>query len=171
MFVLQSHYRSESNFTWENLAGASARLEHWREIARLRHQTHDTLVDDDAKDTDELTVSMLQTLQAAQNALNDDLNTPEALRAIEDIWTTLEKTNISDVHQRSLDQLVEWIDANLGLKLAETTPDISDDLKQLILERQRARDDKDWDRSDALRKELEKSGVHIRDTAYGPIWY
>lgn len=171
MFVLQSHYRSASNFTWDNLNGAAARLEHWRQVARLRHQTHDTLSDDDSKDTDDVKVALLQALQAAQSAINEDLNTPEALRAVEDAWTLLEKTKLTDIHQRTLEELIEWIDNSLGLKIAESTPDITDDQKQVIIERQRARENNDWDLSDRLRVELEKDGVHVRDTAYGTIWY
>ena len=172
MFVLQSHYRTESNFTWENLGSAAQRLSRWREIARLRHQTHDTLVDDDAKDTDPVSVKLLNSLQAAQNSLHDDMNTPEALRSVEEAFGELERRNgITDVSQAALLSLLEWIDATLGLKLLDSTPDITDEAKQLILERQRAREAGDWSKSDELRDELNTLGVNVRDTPTGPIWY
>lgn len=43
LFVLQSHYRSEGNFTFDNLTAAQHRLHRWRNVAALRHQIHDTL--------------------------------------------------------------------------------------------------------------------------------
>ena len=48
--ILSKHYQTEGNFTWEILEAAQARLNHWRDYAVLRHQTHDTLEDDDDKD-------------------------------------------------------------------------------------------------------------------------
>jgi cysteinyl-tRNA synthetase len=171
MFVLQSQYRTESNFTWENLSGAAQRLKHWQEVARLRHQTHDTLVDDDDKTTDSLNVALLSAQQSAANALKEDLNTPEALRSIEEAFGAIEKVGPADIHQRALVTLLEWIDGVLGLDLLASTPDISDETKLLIVERDRARDEKDWQRSDELRDEIEKSGVHVRDTAHGTVWY
>jgi cysteinyl-tRNA synthetase len=171
MFVLQSHYRTESNFTWENLGAAAQRLKHWQSVARLRHQSHDTLVDDEDKSSDEVTVSILAARQAASNALQSDLNTPEALRSIEEAFTVIEKQGASELHQRALVELLGWIDRTLGLDIVSSTPDIDDDIKQLIVERDRVREAKDWQRSDELRDELERRGVRIRDTSVGTIWY
>jgi len=58
----------------------------------------------------------------------------------------------------------------LGLNLLGTTPDIDEDTKMLIIERERARDAKDWNKSDDLRSTIEKSGITIRDTARGTVW-
>jgi cysteinyl-tRNA synthetase len=170
MFVLQSHYRSQTNFSWDNLESAKNRLKHWRNIAELRWQTHDTLRDDDEKSTDNRSVSLYSTSQAIIRALDDDLNTPEALRIIEEAFTRLENTKLDDIHQHALASVLETIDETLGLKLIESTPDIDDEQKQLILERERARDSKDWKQSDKLRDKLAHSGIDVRDTPSGPVW-
>ncbi len=171
MFVLQSHYRSEGNFTFDNLTAAKNRLHHWRNIAVLRHQTHDTLQDDGEKaSNDNGSVSLLAAPQALREALNDDLNTPEVLKIVDEAFGHLEEKPLANVHQHSLDQLLDMIDETLGLQLKASTPDISDHLKQLIIERQRARDNKDWEASDKLRDQLQKEGITIRDTAHGSIW-
>jgi cysteinyl-tRNA synthetase len=65
---------------------------------------------------------------------------------------------------------LEAIDSYLGLQLLAHTPDISDDAKRVILERQRARDAKDWAKSDELRDVLAAQGITVRDTASGTIW-
>ncbi len=103
-------------------------------------------------------------------ALNNDLNTPEALTIIDSAFAKLENVNVTNIHQSALMQLLEAIDQLLGLNLIASTPDITDEQKQLIIARQRARDNKDWQSSDSIRDELAKSGIAIRDTAHGPIW-
>ena len=165
MFVLQSQYSSEGNFTFENLAAAKNRRHHWRNIAALRHQTHDTLADDSGK-----SISLLATSQAMLEVLNNDLNTPEVLRIVDQAFSQFDGKSLSDIHQHGLKYTLETIDEILGLQLLDTTPDINDELKQLILKRQRARDEKDWATSDKLRDELLKSGIVIRDTSSGSIW-
>ena len=170
MFVLQSHYRTEGNFTFENLTAAANRRRNWRNVAVLRHQIHDTLKEDGDTEDDSKTVSLYAASQKVLEAISDDLNTPEALAIIDDAFDTVLGSKLTDLHQHALVSFLETIDELLGLKLIETTRDINDDQKKLILERVRAREQKDYARSDELRTELEKSGVTVRDTASGPIW-
>lgn len=166
MFVLQSHYRSEGNFTFDNLQAAKNRLAHWREVAVLRHQTHNTLEDESDK-----TVALRATAGAITEALADDLNTPEALKLVDEAFGALEGTATKYIHRVSLVTLFETIDHLLGLDLIATTPDISDEQKRRILERQRAREEKNWAKSDEMRDELLAEGVALRDTSGGAIWY
>ncbi len=170
LLILQSHYRSEGNFTFESLDGAKNRRLHWRNIAALRHQTHDTLRDDDEKSSDETSVSLYATSQAIVEALSNDLDTPEAFRIIDEAFGRLDSAQVDDIHQHALTQLLETIDDVLGMQLLVSTPDITDEQKQLIIARERARDEKDWAASDRLRDEIEKSGITLRDTASGTIW-
>lgn len=170
LLVLQSHYRHQTNFSIENAAAATNRLNKWRNIAALRHQTHDTLMDDDDKSTDERTVSLYATSQAIIEALADDLDTPAALAIIDEAFSRLSGSKLSDIHQHAFVQLLETIDETLGLQLLGSTHDISDDNKRLVLQRQQARDRQDWKMSDKLRDELAKNGIVIRDTPSGSIW-
>lgn len=170
LFMLQSHYRSAINFTFDNLEAAGNRLKNWRNIAALRHQTHDTLRDDDEKSTDERSVSLYATSQALVEALYSDLDTPQALAIIDDAFSLLASKKLSDIHQHALHELLQTIDDVLGINLISSTPDVSDDVKRLIIERTTARAASDWQTSDTLRTDIEKSGVTIRDTAHGPVW-
>lgn len=166
LFVLQSHYRSEGNFTFENLAAAQNRLRRWRAIAALRHQIHDTIEQDSNKK-----LSLYPVSQQILDALDDDLNTPEALSIIDEAFSQIETTqNIDTINRHSLVELLDTIDALLGLQLCDSTPDISDDLKATIIHRERVREEKDWQQSDKLRAELESQGVTIKDTPHGTIW-
>ena len=168
--ILSKHYQTEGNFTWEILEAAQARLDHWRGYAALRHQTHDTLDDDDDKDEQEGTVSLLAARQALIEKLNDDLDTPGALALIDEAFSRLDHAPLERIHRGGLLQLVEAIDEILGLDLAESTPDITDDLKRLIIQRRSARTEKDWQESDRIRDELLAAGITIRDTPSGSIW-
>lgn len=165
MFVLQGQYQNEGNFTFENLTAAKNRLRHWRNIAALRHQIHDTLQKDDEK-----SVSLLAASGAILEALNDNLNTPEALRIVDESFSKLEGKSPDDIHQYGLEKLLQTIDELLGLQLLQTTPDIDDDTKQLIIKRERAREEKNWQTSDHLRDELIARGITLRDTPGGTIW-
>lgn len=170
MFVLQGQYSNEGNFTFENLEAAKNRLLHWRNVAALRHQTHDTLEDDNEKSTSDKGINLVAASRAIIEAVNDDLNTPEALRVVDQAFSQLDGKSLHSIHQHGLEQLLETIDDVLGLQLLASTPDISDDTKQLILQRERARDNKDWPASDALRDQLKEEGIVVRDTSSGSIW-
>lgn len=170
LFYLQSHYRTEGNFTFDNLTAARNRRLNWRNVAALRHQIHDTLNYDDSQGDDHRTISLYAAQQALVETLSNDLNAPEALAIIDDAFTNVRSSKLEDIHDRAFNSFLETVDTLLGLNLLDTTPDISDDQKRLILERIRARENKDYQKSDELRQELEKSGVTVRDTAHGTVW-
>ncbi len=167
LFVLQSHYRSEGNFTLDNLAAAARRRAHWRNVAALRHQVHDTLARAQADDD---TIVLYATSQALVEAIGDDLATPAVLMLIDEAFARIETASLDHVHLDSLRELLTTIDDLLGLDLLGTTPDIDDDTKQLILARERARDARDWAASDEARDELLARGIVVRDTPAGTIW-
>lgn len=165
MMMLQSHYRSEMNFTFDSLDAAKNRLTHWRDIAALRHQIHDTIKDE------ETGAGLYAASGKLLEVLSNDLATSEGLALIDDAFSDIERHDLHKLHRHSFVQLLETIDELLGINLLGSTPDIDDEAKQLIVERERARDAKDWKKSDTLREKLEKSfQVTIKDTADGSIW-
>lgn len=169
MFILQSHYRTETNFTFDNLAAAHNRLAHWRDIASLRWQIHPTLDSDSEKQAD-VNGIVLAAPHAAFEALANDLATPEALAAIDRAFEAIAATSPELLSHHALVTLIQWIDDVLGLKLAVATPDITDDQKQIILERERVRENKSWARSDELRDELKAQGIIVKDSTKRTIW-
>lgn len=164
LMVLSKHYATEGNFTWDIIDGSQNRLNNWRNIAALRHQCHDSVEP----------VSNLPSLAVIgkiKEALNDNLNTPEALRIIDELFTELVSRRLRDIDQQALTDVIEAIDSLLGLHLLETTPDIPDEAKHLIVERARARDDKDWARSDMLRDDIEANyQIGLLDKPGGVVW-
>lgn len=173
LLVLGKHYRTEGNFTWEILDAAANRYKRWQNIAVRRWQIHDTIENDDAKDTSHaINGKILAAPHAAEEKLSNDLGSPEALSLIESLFDEIEKTPLQALQKSALDRLFEWIDTMFGLHLIETTPDISDDAKKLVLSRKMARDQKNWQSSDALRQQLlDEFSITLLDTEHGPIWH
>lgn len=148
--VFGSHYRSQTNFTWESLAAARQNLADIRAWADLIHQPA----------ANSLSGSQITDLQnAITNSLSDDLNSPEALAAI----------NVAANAGAPTKDLLSLIDVLFGLDLTDRQ-DITQEQKHLIFQRQQAREASDWDKSDQLRGQLSKQGIEINDTSSGPIW-
>lgn len=151
LLVISKHYRTEGNFTWEILEAAQNRLNNWRGMFNRRWQG-DVLSDDQA----DISPDILVTLQA-------DLDTPGALALIDKYFDTVD-TNMAMPNR---DTLLIIRDA-LGIDLLDD--DITDEQKTLVTERQTARDNKDWQKSDELRDTLKGQGLEVKDTPNGPIW-
>ena len=162
MFILQGNYRNESNFTFDNLQAAKNRLNNWRNIAAIRHQINST--------SGEKLIAPYATSQAIIEAVSDDLGTPDALMIIDEVFSKITTAKLAEIDRDALIQLLETIDSVLGLQLIESTPDINDDAKQIILQRNQARFQKDWELSDKLRNELLKMNIIIRDNTSDSIW-
>ncbi len=161
MLVLQAHYRSPLNFSWSNLAAAQNRLQAFYAMAALRWQSGGD--QDNAQTISEASQTLLK---HAQN----DLDTPQMLATISLLAKTLENSQLSSNDQPAFVALLEQIDDLLGFDLASQT-DITDDQKDLLERRNHARTKQNWEATDALRNELLKSGLGVRDTAYGQIWH
>lgn len=152
LLVLQSHYRSESNFSWDILDGAQSRLNHWSSMFDRRWQL-DVLSDDSSDITKELL-----------EIVGSDLNIAELASKIDAYFNNVDSNNAMPAR----DTLITIRDG-LGIDLLGY--DITDVQKQLIKKREEARENKDWEESDKLRDELQKQGIGVRDTDNGTVWY
>ena len=160
MFVLQSQYRTESNFSFENLKSAQNRLKNWQNIASLRWQV---------KGNDG-TIPSLATKQIILEEVNNNLDTPKALAKIDEIFGEIIKANPEKLNYSNLLELIEFIDELLGLNLTTSTPDIPDEIKMKIIERNNARAEKNWAKSDKIRDELLSKNIILRDTPKKSFW-
>lgn len=148
LFALQKHYRTEGNFTWENLDAAANRLKHWQEVADLRWQR--PYSDKDAPDI--------------LAPLTNDLNTIEALSLIDAYFSDVEANGVAP-QAAFLAQIRDLLNINLEKN------DVDSAVHQLVANREKARGTKDWAQSDALRDQLAEQGIGLRDTPDGAVWY
>lgn len=161
LLVLSSHYRTESNFTWKLMDAAQSRLKRWLAVSALKWQTSGGDKTDASKIIDD-------SIRKAAEALNDDLDTPNAISQLETAFNYLEDNGVNNKDARELERLINFIDSRLGINLVEQ--DISDKVKSLIKQRQTARAKKDYKASDKIRDQLDRLGVIVKDTSNGPIW-
>ena len=89
---------------------------------------------------------------------------------IDEAFSRLDHAPLEKIHRGGLLQLLEAVDEVLGLELMDTTPDIDDEAKRLILERQQARRAKNWQAADDIRTQLSQKGIALRDTPSGQVW-
>lgn len=141
---LQSHYRSQVSFSWDALSGAQTALHKLKRIV--------------ASFPDGGTIS--QSYQVLfHEMINDDLNTAAGLATV---WELLKNPDVSDADKRAT---ILDCDRVLGLKLDEETleQEISAEIQTLIDERNLARANKDWAKSDALREQIQSLGFSVQD--------
>jgi cysteinyl-tRNA synthetase len=114
---------------------------------------------------------------SVEAALDDDLNTPQALAEISHIAGEARKAEALADRQRLKSEL---LGAGIALGLLQQAPSAwfgrgasnNDDVRiqSLIDERARAKQARDFVRSDAIRDQLAKEGVLLEDTPQGVRW-
>jgi cysteinyl-tRNA synthetase len=159
LLYLQGHYRTQINFTWDNLEAAQNRLRHYKAMAALKWQAVEN----------EPWLDRSLNLDNIKNALYNDLNTSEALALLSGLSAQAEEKLISKQDLNTFNEFLATADIFFGLDLSKEE-DVSAEQKQIIHEREAARQDKDWQKSDELRDKLKEQGIEVRDTKYGPIW-
>ena len=157
LLCLQAHYRSELEFSAENLAAALTRLKRLvMSVTALK-----------AKAEGEGT-SPQAWLDRLDDAVADDLNTPKALPILDEL---LAEKKLSPADR--LAALAQF-DAVLGLNLLNLTREelrvrpanatlTPNEISDRLVERQQARVVKDFQRSDTIRDELAAAGVEVMD--------
>jgi len=146
---LTTHYRSKLTFSWPALKAAQNALDNLRgKISEIR-QTHG-LVRGSRKNYE----------KEFLNYINDDLNMPKALALM---WKLI-KTN-----QTSCDLLLNF-DKVFGLNLAKVKKiKIPGKIKKMAEQREKERQEKNWQKADEIRKEVERHGYKIEDAPKGPV--
>lgn len=164
LFCLQSHYRRNLVFSWENLDNAQTAYD--KLIARIAALQDDGTVD---------TAVFDKLKERFVGALNGDLNTSLAVTAVYDVLK--EKTNDGT----KLAALRDF-DSVLSLNLLEAAQELREKRKQeaeasadpeidaLVARRIAAKKERNFAEADRIRDELKAMGVEIIDTPQGTKW-
>ncbi len=148
-WLLTSHYNTAANFTYEAVNGSQAAL------TRLSSHLSSSL---SGKISEEYRQKFLA-------FINDDLDTPKALALV---WDLLKDPQISEDDKRAT---ILDFDRVFGLDLEKgNLPEafqIPAEIRRLAEDRQLARLNKDWQKSDQLRQQIQENGFGIRDTEDG----
>lgn len=168
VFALQSHYRTESNFTWQNIAAASSRLKRWKDVAVMRWQIPDSAVNETHTASDHDT-SVMKYIKSAEDAVKNDLNSPLSITLVEKALDYIQE-NIDSIEQRTIEKVLGFIDQVFGIPIYSLTPDIEEPIKILLHKRASAREKSDWKQSDELRQQLVSVGVAVNDSGNKQYW-
>jgi cysteinyl-tRNA synthetase len=143
---LENRYRSQMDLTWNSINAADETLKRWRTKMATWGQSAEFTIDSEI-----------------QSALNNDLDTPKVILRLREI----EKGN---AHNKR--ELFLYADQVLGLDLNRpvVARELTVEMQNLLEERMKARSEKRWSDSDALRIQLENLGLQIKDSAEGQSW-
>jgi cysteinyl-tRNA synthetase len=159
LFVLQSHYRSQSHFSWVNLQAAQNRLDRIRRVISLQP----VVAAEESSDQSVLAPRDEQFLE-----MTNDLNVAGVLESIEAELTAYEQQS----NKLQLTRYLKITDDLLGLNLSTSLQsNLSPEQLDLIAKREVARQVANWAESDKLRTELKSQGIGLRDTVEGTIWF
>ncbi len=153
-----SHYRNKLNFTWDGIKSSQISLNRLRELV-LSHKNITQKID--KKIIEEYEDKFL-------NAINDDINMPIAISVV---WE-LAKYNIKS---NDIFETLMKFDKVLSLELDKKNESsneidvdsLSEDIKELLELRKKARENKDYNMSDKIREELKNKGYIVKDLKEG----
>ena len=156
MMCFTAHYRNKLNFTWDALESSQNSLNRLREGYK-KHSEGNEKIDDSI--IEEYKNRFLE-------AINDDLNMPVAMSVI---WDVVKNPNKS----KRLAELLLDFDKVLGIDIQKSEGkkelELPQEIKILIEQRKKARENKDWTLSDKIRDELKEKGYIVKDTKEGMI--
>jgi len=154
---LDHRYRQQLNLTWDTLTAADGTLRRWRELV--------------ADWADEPSKPMCADYWSAfAGALDDDLDTPAALRTLREL------ARDPEIPAGSKFETFAAADRVLGLDLVSLVgrprvrPELPAGAEAKLAERASARERKDFAAADRLRAELAGMGVAVADTPEGQTW-
>ena len=168
--LISSHYRSQLNFT---LDGINQAMENVNKLQEIYSKIQGTSANTQEKDT-KLSDKTKEALESFVEAMDDDINIPIALASIFNLVKFLNKylEEFSLSEENKLEILSYFHQINKILEvISEDQLDekLSNDIISLVNERKNTRINKDWKRSDEIRKELSKKGYTIEDIKNGII--
>ena len=167
LFCLQSHYRKNLVFSYENLDNAATAYN--RLINRIA-----ALKGEEGKQPDPAAVKALQS--KFKEALDNDLNTSLAVTVLYDVlkYDTDDTTKlwlIDDFDQVLSLDLLKAADKIRKEKTEEVSAEESDPvIDEMIANRAKAKKEKNYAEADRIRDELKAQGIEIIDTPTGTKW-
>ena len=147
-WLLMANYRTRVNFVWEALEGAETALKRLYSFYRGLGE--------------EIGKVDKEHQQKFKEFIQDDLDTPRALTVL---WDVLKDESISSADKKAT---VLDFDKVLGLGFKNLKEEIiPEEVQKLVGEREQARQNKDFKKSDDLRKEINSRGYEVKDTSEG----
>lgn len=172
-FMLSAHYRNPINFSAELLEQAKNGLERiYTCLDNLDYLTEHAQVREMSADEKEFKESLLKIKEKFINAMDDDLNTADAIAAVFDIVREVNlKFSGGSGFSREITEfsqsLIRELGGVLGIAVKQRNKSIDSEIQELIDKRQQARKEKNWKLADEIRDKLKDMGITLEDTPQG----
>ena len=165
--MLSHHYRKPIFFSHKKLQAVKNTVDHLDTFVQKVHHCRPS------NNNSELDQAVYDLRQKFSDSMDDDLNTSAALASlfqfIRRVNTIMDRNGLPTSGKEKVIKSLESIDSVLGVMKLEPE-DMDQQAKKLIVQRDRARKDKDWDTADNLRQQLKEMGLEVIDTKEGPVW-
>jgi len=175
-FMLSAHYRSPINFSSELLEQAQNGLERIYNcidnLLYLREHAEDRDMSEEEKGLEN---KLLELKGKFIEAMDDDINTADAIAAIFDIVKEVNSsiTANSKSSKAIIDfsySLIRELGGVLGIAQKQKEDNLDSEIEELINLRQQARKEKNWKLADEIRDKLKAMGIALEDTPQGVKW-
>lgn len=173
--MISSHYRMPINYSIDSIEQCKASLQRLYTCREnLDFASENTCVEDRPSDFE--TKKMLDKHRSDfVHAMDDDLNTADALAAIfelvRDINTKVLDGKASEGLVTYATEEFDELTGVLGLIYNRKKETLDVEIERKIQERQAARAEKDFAKADAIRDELKAQGIILEDTPQGVKWH
>jgi cysteinyl-tRNA synthetase len=161
--------RKQLNFTFEGLQGAESTVARLRNFRRTVKETSCG-----AGSNPFIEASVKKALTDFEAAMDDDFNTAAALAAVHDLVrevnTLIADELLGESDRTAVLEAIEKFDSVLGIFGPEESADLDAEIEALVEERQAARRDRNFARSDEIRDLLGEKGIILEDTKDGVRW-
>jgi cysteinyl-tRNA synthetase len=147
--LMENRYRSQMDLSWAALEASHATLKRWRN--QLSQWGTSLEIKIDAEITD---------------ALTQDLDTPRAMQRLRSVEKDM---TIGAQDKRAIFLYADLVLA-LDLQRAPDNKPLTKQLEELLDLRAKSRAEKNWQKSDELRLQLESQGLEISDGPTGQSW-
>ena len=167
LFILSSHYRSP--LTWSEDAVRAAERGLTGLIAALRPPLG-------TEEASELEQKSAGTVEAYVAAMDDDLNTAQALTPLHGLARAINEAKDRGAGGEALAKAQETLRelaGVMGLRLQEAREVDAETRRYIedrIAERDRLRAERNWEEADRIRSQLAERGILLEDTPQGTLW-
>ena len=169
-FMLSAHYRSPINFSKDLMESAKSSLGRIYTCIENLEFLSQNAQDAGLKDAE---AESVKTLSGYKDkfiaAMDDDLNTADAISAIFEIVSYANKNIDSDSSKELIEKYIATIKelGNILGLLQKSKSDVPAEIQSILDERAAARAEKNWGKSDELRDKLKELGYIVKDTKQG----
>ena len=162
LFLLSAHYRTKVSFSQKKLDECKKMIEKINRFAK-NFKFDDQSIELKFSDDHNLFI----------DALNDDLNTPEAIGVffsfISEMNKKIAENSINESDKEKSLVFLKLFNSIFAILDSNNLQDhkIPKEIQTLLISRQEARENQDWKLSDSIRDKIESLGWHVEDTSSG----